>query len=69
MKRGDATHEMNLQPANAVLIDDTIAYYQTGSWLFSHGSQKELSAVEFAQHVPPIRSSSGIKPPLAETQR
>lgn len=34
------------RPKNPILIDDTIAYYQTASWLFKHGQQRELNRAE-----------------------
>jgi phosphoglycerol transferase MdoB-like AlkP superfamily enzyme len=33
-------------PNNTDLIDDTIAFYQTASWLFKHGQQQELTRAE-----------------------
>ena len=44
-----ATHEMKTQPPNAALIDETIAYYQTASWLFKNGRQRELTTEELSR--------------------
>ncbi|MEN9633609.1 MAG: hypothetical protein RL077_2013 [Verrucomicrobiota bacterium] len=45
------SHEMKLQPINPTLRDDTIAYYQTASWLFKHQRQRALTREELAQHA------------------
>ena len=44
------THEMKSQAPNAALIDDTIAYYQTASWLFKHQAQRALTPEELARY-------------------
>jgi hypothetical protein len=41
------SNELKLQGNDATLIDDAIAYYQTASWLFQHGQQRELNGDEF----------------------
>ena len=42
------SHEMRPLSPDAELIDDAIAYYQTASWLFKHGGQRELSVADKA---------------------
>jgi phosphoglycerol transferase MdoB-like AlkP superfamily enzyme len=43
------SHEMIPQPPDQSLIDETIATYQTASWLFKHGHQRELTQEELAR--------------------
>jgi phosphoglycerol transferase MdoB-like AlkP superfamily enzyme len=43
------THEMKVLTPDAALIDETIAYYQTASWLFKHGHQREATPQELTQ--------------------
>jgi phosphoglycerol transferase MdoB-like AlkP superfamily enzyme len=47
-----ATNEMKALPLNTAGIDDTIAYYETASWLFKHGRQRELSKEELNRYQP-----------------
>lgn len=55
-----STHEMKAQPPNAALIDDTIAYYQTASWLFKHHAQRALSSEELDRYAPrPVAVGAG----------
>jgi phosphoglycerol transferase MdoB-like AlkP superfamily enzyme len=51
----DFSHEMKTQHANQPLIDEAIATYQTASWLFKHGRQRELSQEELARYAPIAR--------------
>lgn len=51
----DFSHEMKPQHPNQPLIDEAIATYQTASWLFKHGRQRELSREELARYVPVAR--------------
>ncbi|HUR58287.1 MAG TPA: sulfatase-like hydrolase/transferase [Opitutaceae bacterium] len=44
------THEMKPQPDNSALIGDTIAYYQTASWLFQNGQQRALTPKELESY-------------------
>ena len=44
------SHEMTPLPPNQSLIDEAIATYQTASWLFKHGHQRELTQEELARH-------------------
>ena len=46
------TNEMKPRPLDRTGIDDTIAYYQTASWLFKHGRQRALSKDELARYTP-----------------
>ena len=43
-----ATHELLPRTANALLIEDAIANYQTASWLFKHNQQRELTPKELS---------------------
>lgn len=45
------THAMKSQSTDETLTDDAIAYYQTASWLFKHGKQRELSVAEWREHT------------------
>ncbi len=51
-------HEMRPLPPDAELIDDAIAYYQTASWLFKHGLQRELTP---ADHLLALRAGGEPK--------
>lgn len=46
------TYALTAQPPNEALIDDTIAYYQTASWLFKNGKQRELTPEEWLRYRP-----------------
>lgn len=46
------THAMKRSAADESLTDDAIAYYQTASWLFKQGKQRELSAAELSRYGP-----------------
>jgi len=46
-----ATHALVPRAPNAELIDDAIATYQTASWLFQHGRQRELVPAHETRHV------------------
>ncbi len=48
------THEMKPLAPNTNGIDDTIAYYQTASWLFKHGRQRELTREELTRYAAPL---------------
>jgi len=43
-------HHLRPLAADANGVDDTIAFYQTASWLFRNGRQRELSPDEFARY-------------------
>lgn len=45
------THAMKSRSVDETLIDDAIAYYQTASWLFKHGKQRELSGAEWSEYT------------------
>lgn len=46
-----ATHTLVPRAPNAALIDDAIATYQTASWLFKHGRQREIVPADGTRHV------------------
>ena len=45
--------EMMPAAADPNLIEDAIAYYETASWLFKHGRQRELTAAEIKRYAAP----------------
>jgi phosphoglycerol transferase MdoB-like AlkP superfamily enzyme len=47
------THETVPTEHEPAVIDDAIAYYQTASWLFKNGHQRELTAAERARLAVP----------------
>jgi phosphoglycerol transferase MdoB-like AlkP superfamily enzyme len=53
LRYNSANHEMTPLPPEPAAIDDTIAFYQSASWLFQHGRQRALSPDEFARHLAP----------------
>ncbi|MBL9199370.1 MAG: sulfatase-like hydrolase/transferase [Opitutaceae bacterium] len=46
-----ATHALTPQAQEAELIDDAIAAYQTASWLFRHGGQREYDPAHATRNV------------------
>jgi phosphoglycerol transferase MdoB-like AlkP superfamily enzyme len=61
------THEMKVLAPDSSLIDETIAYYQTASWLFKHGHQREVTAGELAQLERPNPNVPASLPVLSST--
>lgn len=51
----DFSHEMKPQHPNQALTDEAIATYQTASWLFKHGQQRELTPEEITRYAPAAR--------------
>ena len=45
--------EMMPAAADPNLIEDAMAYYETASWLFKHGRQRELTAAEIKRYAAP----------------
>lgn len=46
------THATQPRPGGGALVEDTMAYYETASWLFRNGRQKNLTAAEWAGYSP-----------------
>ncbi len=55
-----ATHALSPLAGDAEALADTIAYYQTASWLFEHGGQRELSRGEWARFSRPGAGTGGV---------
>lgn len=55
-----ATHALSPLAGDAEALADTIAYYQTASWLFEHGGQRELSRGEWARFSRPGAGPGGV---------
>jgi phosphoglycerol transferase MdoB-like AlkP superfamily enzyme len=62
-----SSHEMRPVAPNAAALEDTIAFYQTASWLFKHSAQRALAPDEIAHYSASVPASP-VPGPVASHQ-